>query len=87
MDFNDQVNDASASSSNTNNGINVDRRKEFVIDDDPKRAPCLFLSTKSLRASINKTGERRMAAIAVRENGTSRFSRGFRFTHIVPASV
>lgn len=68
-------------------GYLSDRRDQFVIDDNEKLSPHLFQEPKPLRSSFNCIGERRMTAIAVRENGASKFSKALRFMHILPAFV
>lgn len=64
-----------------------ERRKKFIIDDHPDLGPEVFVATKSVPGVTQQMGHNKLVAIAVRERGTSKFSRILRFMHSIPQSI
>jgi len=65
----------------------LDRRREFVIDDKPSLGPESFFATKFAGATGRRVGQSRMAAVAVRERGNQTFCKVLRFMYTVPRSI
>ncbi|PXF43284.1 hypothetical protein BWQ96_06981 [Gracilariopsis chorda] len=64
-----------------------DRRRTFVIDNDPNLGPEAFFATKNAGTGRGRSRQRSMNAIAVRERGTDKFSKVLRFMYTVPAGI
>lgn len=62
-----------------------DRRRAFVINDEAQLGPAVFAASKALKTT--GVGQRRVTAVAVREHGTSKFSKVLRFMYALPSSV
>lgn len=82
-------NNAHPSSNNNSVPVEVelDRRKEFVVDDNPLFGPQAFFASKFIGARLIPRRKRRLTTVAVREYWTKRFSRVLRFRYTVPAAV
>lgn len=65
----------------------LDKRNEFIVDDDLTLGPSPLLATKFFDAIGRMVGQNRMAAVAVRERGTKTFCNVLRFMYTVPPSI
>lgn len=63
----------------------IDRRQQFVVDDNPNLGNKAFYATKSIARS--NLGQRRSTAIAVREHGTEKFCKVLRFKVNAPDCI
>lgn len=82
-------NPAGDSSAGNNGGATSsaeDRRATFVINDNASMGQSVFMASKPLRTS-GDVGQRRVTALALREHGTSKFSKVLRFMYAVPNSI
>ena len=65
----------------------IDRPRSFIIDDSVDQAPAVFCATKLLKATgPDALPRQRVSAIAIRERGTTKFSKIIRFAHNLPSS-
>lgn len=66
----------------------MDRRRGFVVDDNPALGPGAFFATKNVGASAaTLVGQKKATAVAVREQGTEKFAKVLRFMYTVPTPV
>ena len=62
-----------------------DRRRDFVIDDQPEMGSAAFIATKSMKIAGNRAGNRvRVTALAIRERGTEKQAKIIRFGYLLP---
>lgn len=69
------------------NNTSFDRRRAFIIDDNPGLGPEVFFATKNVASSGSFVELKKMTAVAVREHRTEKFAKILRFMYTVPSSV
>lgn len=68
--------------------VNADRKRAFIVDDNPQFGPEVFMASKSVGASSSsKVGQKRVTSIAVKESGREKFGEVLRFMYAVPTSI
>lgn len=67
--------------------LDLDRRKEFVVDDAPNLGPEVFFASKAFNGVGTRTGSNRVTAIAVREHETGKYAKVLRFMYNVPGAL
>lgn len=66
----------------------MDFGRAFVVDENPHSVPKVFIATKSDNPPYSaRVGQKKMTTIAVREQGTEKFSKFLCFMYTVPASI
>lgn len=75
-------NNSTRSMDPSTSNFNADRKRAFIIDDAQQRGPASFHASKRLKGTTKS-----VAAVAVREHGTEKFSKVLRFLFQVPESM